>query len=353
MRIRHPIRNRFLALLVIILLVAGCAKSPETDQLTFQAFGTLVDLTLHPYGAHDLPHIEREMRDFLDHLHRSWHAWEPGLLTATNHLIKSGEPFPPDPELLPLIEAGTHYETLSQGLFNPALGELFAAWGFQNSHPTGPPPSAETIASILEAAPVMTDLQRLEEGRIQSRNPTVQLDFGGLAKGVALNLGIDRLRELGVERAILNAGGDLLTLGIPRDRNWRIGIRDPFGGGVLAGIEVGAGEALFSSGTYERGYDWDDERIHHVLDPRTGYPSRGVLGVTVLDTDPVRADAAATTLMVAGPEEWPEYAARLAATQVIVVLDDGRIEVTPGMAERIELRVDRPLRLRSLEAASD
>jgi thiamine biosynthesis lipoprotein len=342
-----------LALLGLILVMAGCARGPETDQLTFQAFGTLVDLTLHPHGAHDLPRIEREMRGLLDHLHHTWHAWEPGPMTATNQLLRSGEPFLPEPEVLSLIDAGIQYAALSHDRFNPALGELFAAWGFQSSDPQGPPPSAKTITAILDAAPLMSDLQRFADGRILSRNPAVQLDFGGLAKGLALELAIRRLGELGVERAILNAGGDLLTLGVPKDRNWRIGIRDPFGGGVLAGIELGAGEALLSSGSYERGYDWNGERIHHVIDPRTGYPSRGVLGVTVLDTDPVRADALATTLMLAGPENWPQYAARMSARHVIVVLDDGRIETTPAMFDRLDLRVERPLRLRSPGSAGD
>lgn len=338
------------ALLLALLLGACARQEPETDRLTFQAFGTLVDVTLYPAGLHDLASVEAELRGAMDTLHRSWHAWQPSELEQTNARLAGGEMFDAPASVLPLIERGQEMERLSDGLFNPALGRLIAAWGFHQSEPAGPPPDSEWIEALLANPPRMRDIER-DGMRLRGGHPELQLDFGGLAKGLALIQSLDLLTELGVEQAIVNAGGDLMTLGRRPDRPWRIGLRDPRGSGVLASIELGPGEALFSSGDYERGYDWNGERIHHVIDPRSGHPSQGVASATVLHVDPMLADAAATTLMIAGPERWIRYARQLGAEHALVVLDDGTVELTPAMRARIEFRRDVEYRLRNSPAA--
>jgi len=338
---------------VLLLLLTACGPGgPDTDRLTLQAFGTLVDLTLYPAGAHDLALIESELSADLDIMHGSWHAWEPGSLGRINELLVLGGEFSAPPSVLPLIERAQELETLTDGLFNPALGRLVAAWGFHQDKPSGPPPTADALEAMLADPPRMADIER-DGVRLRGRHPELQLDFGGLAKGLAVARSLDLLAELGVEYAIVNAGGDLMTLGQPPDRPWRIGLRDPRGAGVLASIRLGAGEALFSSGDYERGYEWEGERVHHVIDPRSGRPSRGIASATVLHGDPALADAAATTLMIAGPQLWPTYAQRLGVDQALVVLDDGSVELTPAMETRVEFRRDVEYRLRETWGAAD
>lgn len=348
---RPPAIPSLLLPAVLLLLLTACGPGgPDTDRLTFQAFGTLVDLTLYPAGAHDLALIESELSADLDTMHRSWHAWEPGSLELTNQLLALGGQFSAPPSILPLIERAQELERLTDGLFNPALGRLVAAWGFHQDEPAGPPPSAGTLEAMLADPPRMADIEH-DGVLLRGRHPELQLDFGGLAKGLAVARSLDLLAELGVEYAIVNAGGDLMTLGQPPDRPWRIGLRDPRGAGVLASIRLGAGEALFSSGDYERGYEWEGERIHHVIDPRSGRPSRGIVSATVLHGDPALADAAATTLMVAGPEQWPTYAQRLGVDHALVVLEDGSVELTPAMEARVEFRPDVDYRLREPRGA--
>jgi FAD:protein FMN transferase len=337
---------RLLLPVLLLLVLSACGRGgPDTDRLTFQAFGTLVDLTLYPAGAHDLTLIESEMSAALGIMHTAWHAWEPGSLGLANQLLANGGDFYAPPSVLPLIERAQALEQLTDGLFNPALGRLIAGWGFHQDEPSGPPPPAEWLEALLADPPRMAHIER-DGLRMRGRHPALQLDFGGLAKGLALAHSLDLLAELGVEYAIVNAGGDLMTLGQPAARPWRIGVRDPRGAGVLAGIHLGAGEALFSSGDYERGYDWQGERIHHVIDPRSGRPSRGIASATVLHEDPALADAAATTLMIAGPEQWPAYAQRLGIDQALVVLEDGSVELTAAMRSRVEFRRDLAYRIR-------
>jgi thiamine biosynthesis lipoprotein len=340
------VRNvlRVLGVLGILILLGGCAREEGHDYLNFQAFGTLVEVTLHPASAYDLARIESVLQPELDTLHRAWHAWEPGSLHITNQLLALGQTFQPAPIVVPLILAAQELERCSSGLFNAAMGGLIAVWGFHQDDPTGPPPLPEQIAQWQALPPRMADLH-LENGRLRSEHPGVQLDFGGLAKGLAVQRGLERLADLGVQRAIFNAGGDLMTLGRPKTRPWRIAIQHPRqAGGILASLELEGGEALFTSGDYERGYLWEGERIHHILDPRTGYPSQGLTSVTVLHPQPGWADAAATALMIAGPEAWPAVAARLGTRHVLVVRSDGGLEMTPGMADRLTIHASVPNR---------
>ena len=339
-----------LAVLLFALLVA-CDRQAETDRLTFQTFGTLVDITLYPAGKHDLAQIEAELSKHLEIMHASWHAWEPGSLERTNQLLATGGEFNAPPSVLPLIEYGQALELKTGGLFNPAMGRLIAAWGFHQDEAAGPPPDPEEVKALIDDPPRMADIER-NGVRLRGRHPELQLDFGGLAKGFAVARSLRLLADLGVEHAIVNAGGDLMTRGQPDMRPWRIGVRHPRRAGVLASIELGSGEALFTSGDYERGYDWEGQRIHHVIDPRTGQPSRGLAAATVLHTDPVLADAAATTLMIAGPQDWPTHARRLGVDNALVVLSDGSVELTPGMADRVAFQGDVPHRIRHEQAGN-
>lgn len=349
---RSPLHPRLRAatgmLLLLLLALTGCDRTPETDRLTFQAFGTLVDITVYPGGVHDLTRIESKLSEDLEGMHSAWHAWEPGALGRTNQLLATGGEFSAPPSVLPLIEYAQELEQKTNGLFNPALGRLIAAWGFHQDEAAGPPPDADRLDALLADPPRMSDIER-RGVRLRGQHPDLQLDFGGMAKGFAVARSLDLLTDLGVEHAIVNAGGDLMTRGRPGDRAWRIGVRDPLGKGVLASIELGSGEALFTSGDYERGYEWEGERIHHVIDPRSGRPSRGLVAATVLHGDAALADAAATTLMIAGPEDWPLYARRLGVARALVVLPDGSVELTPEMVPRVELRGEVIRRIRAAE----
>jgi len=332
--------------LLLLMLATGCTPRSDTDRLTFHAFGTMIDITLYPAGVHDLVRIESALSADLDIMHSSWHAWQPGSLGRTNQLLALGGVFSAPPSVLPLIESGQDLEVASEGLFNPALGRLIAAWGFHQDEPAGPPPEPEWIAELLSDPPSMAHIER-SGVRLRGHHPALQLDFGGLAKGLAVARSLDLLADLGVEHAIVNAGGDLMTLGRPGHRLWRIGVRDPQGAGVLAHIELGSREALFTSGDYERGYEWEGERIHHVIDPRSGRPSQGLVAATVLHTDPMLADAAATTLMIAGPEDWPKHAQRLGVELAMVVLPDGSVELTPALEPRMVFEREVPRRVRA------
>ncbi|MBK1672086.1 thiamine biosynthesis protein ApbE [Ectothiorhodospira shaposhnikovii] len=336
---RHPIPA--LALLLCLTLLLGACERPEIHRDRFLAFGTLVELNIYTADRELAARASESVRADLDYMHRAWHAWEPGPMGRTNELLATGLPFSANPSVLPLILDAQRLHEASEGLFNPAMGALFALWGFQSDDPRGPPPQPEQIRAILEQMPSMADIE-IDGIRMRSHNPAVRLDLGAYAKGYGIREAMTHLRDMGVENAILNAGGDLIAIGRPGNRPWRIGVRNPDGNGVLASIEIKGDEAIFTSGDYERYYLHEGERYHHILDPRTGQPARGTRSVTVIHSDAAEADAASTALFIAGPEDWPRIAAGLGIDKVMLIDDNGLAHMTPAMERRVKFEGSAP-----------
>jgi thiamine biosynthesis lipoprotein len=174
---------------------------------------------------------------------------------------------------------------------------------------------------------------------VASRNPHLQLDFGGVAKGAAIDAALDRLQALGVNDALLNLGGNLAAMGrgaAAGRQPWTIGIRDPAGPGLLATLQTQGREAVVTSGSYERYRMLDGERCTHILDPQLGAPAADIVSVTVVHRSATLADAAATALLVAGPARWRMVAARMGVDGVVLVDRHRRVSVTPKLAPRVQ-----------------
>ena len=321
-----------LALLAIQLL--GCDEPPRLREERIQVFGTWVDLALWGVDDATAARAIRVIQGDLGDLHTRWHAWQPGELTRINAAIAAGEPVLVADTVRPVLERARALSLQSADLFNPAIGRLVALWGFHADAPAKrAPPPAEAITALVATGPSMADLS-FDGSELRSRNPAVQLDLGAFAKGYGVDIAIGRLHDLGIRNAMVNAGGDLRVLGRRGDRPWRVGIRAP-AGGLLAAVEVADGESVFTSGTYERQFEHAGVRYHHIIDPRTGYPARGLSSVTVIGRDGAEADAAATALLVAG-RDWPRTARALGVSAVLAIDEQGTLQATPAMASRLQ-----------------
>jgi len=325
--------------LLCLLLLAACQRDEEHSAELF-VFGTIVEIKLWGASPEQANRAFAELQQMFHGMHRDWHAWEPGRLVDINQAFANGQAAEADPDIVEMIRQSQRIEQLSDGRFNPAIGALIRLWGFHTSdYPIiGPPPDQADIDELLLHHPSSGDI-RIDGLLLKSENPWVQLDFGGIAKGYAVDLAIRHLQDMGISNAIVNAGGDLRAVGHHGERPWRVAVRKP-GGGIIGAVEVRGDESLFTSGNYERFRQDEQERYPHILDPRTGWPVEHVASVTVIAAEGIVADAAATALVVAGLDGWPAVAHALGLNQVLVVDESGKVYLTPEMEQRVEFSED-------------
>ncbi len=337
--LKIPVRAFFLIASCMLLLFA-CSKKQGAYYEQFLGFGTLVEVKIWGVSEQRGKQLVNIVAEDINFMHRVWHAWKPGTLSRVNDLLRTGDKFSIGPAVIPVLKEAKKLSEQSGDLFNPAMGNLIKLWGFASDKlPEGPPPDPSEIKALLDKKPTMKDIT-IDGISFQSSNPEVKLDLGAFAKGYAVDLVIKHLQDMGVKNAIVNAGGDLRAIGKHGERAWRVGIRDPRGEGVLASVDTEGDESIFTSGDYERFYEYQGKRYHHIIDPRSGYPARGVTSVTVFDSQAGRADAAATAIFVAGVEGWLEVARKMGVAGVMLIAEDGTIYMTPNLKDRIYFDVD-------------
>lgn len=327
-------------LLAAVLLLAACTQPAGPERVSFFALGTLVEVSVAEPPAHAAEALA-ELEALLLAEERRWQAFGEGELARLNERLAAGETVAVPAELREGILLAAELSRRSQGLFNPAIGRLVMLWGFHDSEAmvTSPPAAAEIDA--LLPPPGMDALVFGADG-MQSRDPRLWLDMGAFAKGLALRKAAALLQERGLGNAIINASGDMVILGRARDRDWRIGIRHPREPGVFAALTSAGNESVFTSGDYERFFEYEGRRFHHLLDPRTGHPADNAASVTVITEDAALADAASTALFVAGRGRWAEVARDLGVRFVMLATANGAVEMTPEMAERVEFLGEPP-----------
>jgi thiamine biosynthesis lipoprotein len=330
--------TRLLALtLLLMTALGGCGAADHVYQDQFITMGTVFNLEI--YGIDDAKgqQLSQLLQKDLEYMNFAWHAWKPGSLGRVNQLLASGGEFSVNPSVLPLIIESKRLYHSSQGLFNPAIGGLIGLWGFHSDDPSqGHPPSDAAIKAYMQHKPTMDDIV-IDGIRARGLNPELKLDFGAFAKGYAVEQLLSRLHEMGIDNAIINAGGDLKAIGSHGRRPWKVAIRDPKSDGIVGSIEVSGATSVFTSGNYERYYQQNNKRYAHIIDPRTGYPATGTASVTVIHENAAEADAAATALYVAGPDKWWEIARSMGIKYVMLIDDEGNIYMNPAMAKRVKL----------------
>ena len=321
---------------ICLALLAGCAKEPIYRQQSY-VFGTLVEVTI--WGENDARAQEltgKVLREF-DRMHKEFHAWQPSELTKVNAAIAKGEAVNTTPELAAMLQDAAQFSGKAGG-FNPAIGKLIALWGFQSDEFKPVVPDAKQVESLTKSKPSLADL-KIDGTTITSKNRDVQIDLGGYAKGYALDRAIDILKKEGTQNALINIGGNIIALGERGNRPWKIGIQHPRKPSAIAVMELYNGEAIGTSGDYQRFFEKDGKRYCHIIDPATGTPVQGVQSVTVVAqrgaNAGVMSDVASKPIFVASADKWRDAAQAMAIELVMRVDDKGAVVVTRLMAKRL------------------
>jgi thiamine biosynthesis lipoprotein len=223
--------------------------------------------------------------------------WRPGSPIAEVNAQAGGTPVAVPAGTFALVARGKALGAQTQGRFDITWAALWNLWDFRIPRLPAPAEVSARLPLVNYAA------VELGEGTIRLPVAGMKLGLGGIAKGWALDQARDYLRQNGRVNFLIRAGGQVYAAGRnDQSQLWQVGVRNPDGSeeSLLAGLAV-TDASVSTTGDYERFFDLNGTRYHHVLDPSTGWPARGLRAVTVVSPDSTLADCASTALMVAGP----------------------------------------------------
>ena len=324
---------------IFACLFISCSKPEPLYNTQSYVFGTLVDISIYGESETNAQEISNQIIREFQELHNRLHAWRPSELSSINHAFAHGDiPVSIKPDLATMIQDATRLSVQSNGAFNPSIGGLIEEWGFHHDEFVPKKVDENKISSLVDAKPQMTDIL-FENGKVLSKNPSVQLDLGGYAKGYALDIALAELQKLGVKNALVNIGGNIIALGKHGDKPWRVGIQHPRKPNAIAALDLESGWAIGTSGDYQRYFELDGKRYCHIIDPATGYPVQGVQAVTVLippqDNAGTLSDVASKPIFISKPENRAQAAKNMGIENYLVIESDSKISISSSMAKRI------------------
>jgi len=232
------------------------------------------------------------------------------------------------PEMFELLSQSRRMSELTDGAFDVT----YASVGRYYDYRAGKRPDDALIREAVQAIDYRYVELDPEGPRVRYAHPRVYVDLGGIAKGFAVDRAAAILRRAGVEQAGISAGGDSYIIGDRRGEPWTVGIRDPRREDEMAAVLPLMDTAVSTSGDYERFFERDGVRYHHILDPATGRSARDSWSVTILGPEVTCTDALSTSVFVLGPERGLELIDRLPGIDAIVIDAAGRLRYSAELA---------------------
>lgn len=335
--------KKLMAIIIGIALsvsVVGCAQEEEADPIsrTELIMGTVVKLTLYEGGSEkildkafermeqieDLVSANKEETE-LDKLNKNA-GISPVKLSDTSYEI---------------IDKALYYSEISKGGYDLTIGPLVKLWSIGLPEAKVPTQQEidETIDKIdyskVEVNPKTKEVFLKEEG--------MMLDLGSIAKGYAADEVVEILGDEGVESAIIDLGGNIYAMGLKEgNKNWRIGIQNPFDdrGSVVGAVEI-SNKTVVTSGVYERYIEEDGVKYHHILNPKTGYPyDTEIQGVSIIADKSIDADSLSTLVFTKGIEEGLELVESLEGIDAIFVTNKKEVYISEGLRDNFKITND-------------
>lgn len=322
-------KRLILLLSLLALLTTGCEERPQWLQRSQLLMGTVVEITVLAQPAAGEAAIDAafaEMRRIEELMSSHVEQSDVWRISHGPGPIKVSE------ETAAVLQEGLQIARQSHGAFDMTLGRLIRLWGIETDTPHLPT-AAELQDALKGVGPGALGLQGRQ---VSKTEPQLMVDLGGIAKGYAIDRAIDLLAQAGIHQASVNAGGDIRLLGRHGDRPWKIGIQHPRQPEQLLTTLELESRAVVTSGDYERFFERDGVRYHHLFDPQTGRPARKCQSVTVVTDRAMVADALATAAFVLGPRAGMALL-RQQGAEGIIVAADGSVTATAGLQSQVKL----------------
>ena len=304
------------------LLLSGCSGMPSQEDLTYTdtLFDTVIKIQiLDPVDKEVLEGCEKLCKDYDV---RFSTTNEDSEIYKINHA--GGAAVEVSEDTLTLIKKGIYYGDFSDGLFDITIGSVTSLWDFHAESPSVP--SADAIASALSHVNYKNIV--ISENTVRLSDPNAAIDVGAIAKGYIADRLKDYLKENGVKHAIINLGGNVLTIGTKTDGSkYNIGIQKPFdeSGTPITSVKI-ADQSIVTTGIYQRYFKADGKIYHHVIDPKTGYPCENSLySVSIITDSSLTADALSTVCYLMGYEKANNLIDQLDNVDAVFITDDEEI----------------------------
>jgi len=314
--------------------LSGCAKKNDSISKSGLYFDTLISVTLYDSAkSGELEHCF-EMADQYEHL------FSAKLPDSDISRINSagGKPVTVSSDTAELLELGLYYSKLSNGKFDITVGRLADLWDFQAENPSVP--DADAIAEAI--ATIDYKKVSIDGTKVRLENPDAAIDLGGIAKGYIADKMKEYLVSQNIHEGIINLGGNVLAIGKKAGSEpYNIAIQKPFSsdGEPVASVRI-ADKTVVTSGTYERYFEKDGRRYHHILDVSTGYPyDNGLSGVTIICGDSADGDGLSTTCFALGLEDGMALVESLPDTEAVFITTDNKLHVSSGIDRDIPMTV--------------
>ena len=324
----RKIRNQIISAVLISVLalgITGCGFNREEESIQMNAvfFDTAVGIKI--FGMSDeeiLDGCRNICADYEQMLSRTINTSQ---IARINHA--AGAPVTVSDETIELIQRGIEFGELTDGMFDITIAPLSDLWDIKNNPGVVPP--QDQIDEALEHVNYKNIL--VEGNTVTLTDPQAAIDLGGIAKGYVADRLKEYLLDNGVEHAIIDLGGNVLTVGNkPDGSDFRIGIQKPFAdrNEIITSIEV-ADRSVVSSGTYERYFEKDGRIYHHILNPVTGYPfENDLLQVTIISDSSCTGDGLSTACFALGSDKGKELIESMENVQALFVTDDYELHQT-------------------------
>ncbi len=324
-----PTRKSALALLIVLAAnLLGCAAArAEWVSREEAIMGTRIAVELWAADRAQGDALISRVMDEMRRVDELMSTYKPTSQVSVVNAEASRRPVVVEDDLFGLLQTALEFSRITEGAFDIT----YASVGYLYDYRRHIKPSDEAIAKALPAVSYKHVLLDPKTHSVRFTQPGVRIDLGGIAKGWAVDRGIEILRQAGIERAFVTAGGDTRIIGDRFGKPWIVGIRDPREADkVIARIPL-VDAALSTSGDYERFFEADGVRYHHILSPATGKPASAVRSVTVIGPTATRTDGLSKTIFVLGIKEGMRVLDSLGDVDVIAIDKDEKIYYSKGL----------------------
>lgn len=339
-------RSPVLALALTLLMTScrsGCASGDRAHivQATREGImGTRIQVKVWTDGtAHQRRRASQATEDAFEAAREVNSRMSPYLAHSAVSRINEGagkEGVEVDEWTFEVIRRSLWASRITSGAFDPTWAVLAPLWDVHSKDPLLPDEAlVKQRLGLVDYRQVTVDQ---EASRVRLERRGMKLDLGGSAKGFALDRMAQAVRDRHFDSFICEAGGDLFVAGTHGDRPWKLGIRHPrVSGEIVATYEVHRDMAVVTSGDYERFFMLDGKRYHHILDPATGFPARGLISVTLFGSRGLDADALSTGIFVLGLQRGMELVEKIQDLDAVIIDDGGVVHVSSGMEDQVEV----------------